>query len=212
MGRARAVIFDLDGTLIDSVGDIGRACNQTLRQFGLPEHPLAAYRYFVGDGVERLIERAMAPLPFDAAVLAAHKVNYAQFLLFETQPYPGIADALAQLSRAGVALAVLSNKADALTKQAVAHFFADVPFVAVAGQRPDVPRKPEPDAALALCAQLGVTPQGCVFVGDTSVDIATARNAKIRSIGVQWGSRPEEAARADVAVTTVAEMVAAILG
>lgn len=212
MPRTTAVIFDLDGTLIDSVADIAAACNQALAEFGLPEHGLDAYRYFIGEGVEKLVALAMAPQPFDAAVLAAHKRNYEQQLIGQTQPFPGIVVALQQLAQAGLPMAVLSNKPHAPTQQLVQHFFGDVPFQVVAGARPEFPRKPEPAAALHICAQLGVLPQDCAFVGDTVVDVATARNAGMCAIGVAWGSRPEEAAQADVVVTDVAALVAVLLG
>lgn len=190
---ARAAIFDLDGTLLDSVADIGTACNQALVDHGLPPHPLARYVDFVGEGVENLIIQAMAPVAFDATVLAAYKHLYPQQMLKQTVPYAGIEAALTALVAAGMPLAVLSNKPHAPTCALVDHFFGGTPWRAVAGHRTEVPRKPDPTSALALCAQLGVAPQDCVFVGDSAVDVATAHNAGMPSIGVGWGFRPHEA-------------------
>ncbi|MSQ83426.1 MAG: HAD family hydrolase [Myxococcales bacterium] len=190
---ARAALFDLDGTLLDSLADIGTACNQALLDHGLPPHALARYVDFVGEGVENLITQAMAPVPFDLAVLTAYKRLYPQQMLKLTVPYTGIEAALTALVAAGLPLAVLSNKPHAPTCALVEHFFGGTPWRAVAGHRTEVPRKPDPTSALALCAQLGVAPQDCVFVGDSAVDVATALNAGMPSIGVGWGFRPHEA-------------------
>lgn len=208
----RAAIFDLDGTLIDSVADIAAAVNAALQAFGHSAHPLESYYDFVGEGVEALLTRALAPAPFDHAVLERYRLLYAAEMTKRTLPYPGIHAMLLALQTDGWRLAVLSNKPHLATCALVQHFFADVAFLAVAGQRPEVPRKPDPSAALALAAELGVAPSRCAFVGDTAVDMLTARQAGMAAMGVTWGFRPAEVEQADAVVHTSAELLAALQG
>jgi phosphoglycolate phosphatase len=184
-----AMIFDLDGTLADTLHDIGAAMNHALAASGLPAHPIEAYRRFVGEGVERLAERAMPP---DRAadrprVLAAYRARYAEHLLDTSAPYPGVPELLDALSARGVPMAILSNKPDPATQQIVAALFARWRFAAVSGDRAGRPRKPDPTAALELAAALGRAPADCALVGDTAIDLQTARAAGMRAIGVLWG-------------------------
>lgn len=204
----RAALFDLDGTLIDSVADIAAAVNAALTEFGHAAHPLAAYYEFVGEGVEALITRAMAPAVFDPAVLARYRELYAAEMTKRTQPYPGIHAMLRSLQAEGWQLAVLSNKPHQATCLLVKHFFEDIAFGAVAGQRPELPRKPDPTAALALAASLGVEAKRCLFIGDTAIDLQTARHAGMEAIGVAWGFRPGEMHSADAVASTAAELLA----
>jgi len=206
----KAVIFDLDGTLIDSVADIGAACNAALADHGLPTHELQRYRDLVGEGVHSLVERAMAPAPYDPAVVDAVRRHYATQMWQHTAPYPGVRAVLDALVARGIAIAVLSNKPDAPTRALVGHFFADLPWVEVAGHREDRPRKPDPTVALALCAKAGATPATCAFVGDTAVDVATARAAGMRAVGVTWGFRPAEVADADACAGDAPALLAAL--
>lgn len=206
------VIFDLDGTLLDSVADIGASVNQVLEESGLATHPLAAYYDFVGEGVEVLLTRAMAPLALDPRILARYKQVYPQRMLDNTRPYPGVLNALQALAARGWRLAVLSNKPHEATQALVGQFFGALPWTAVAGNRPSWPRKPDPAAALDLCRQLGETPQTCWFVGDTAVDLQTAAHAGMRSIGVLWGFRPLEARGASVVAADSDALLAALLG
>ncbi|MBM4345141.1 MAG: HAD family hydrolase [Deltaproteobacteria bacterium] len=203
---ARAAIFDLDGTLIDSMTDIGIACNAALRVHGKPDHPIEAYRAFVGEGVVHLLTRALHPQPFDEAVLATYKLLYPKQMFAHTAPYPGIAEALRELVASGMPLGVLSNKPHPPTAELVAHFFGDVPWRGAYGHRPEWPRKPDPTAALALCAELGVPPDACAFVGDSAVDVATGRNAGMAVVGVLWGFRPHEARTADAVAHDAAQL------
>ena len=190
----RAALFDLDGTLLDSLHDIAVAMNHALATEGLPTHPLAAYRSFVGEGVRLLVSRAV---PADraeahAAVLEHYRAHYAEHLLDHTRPFPGIPALLADLEAAGVRLAVLSNKPDAATRRLVEALLPQVSFGAVYGERTGVPRKPDPTAALAIAAELGVPPAACAFIGDTAVDMDTARAAGMLGVGVTWGFRDVE--------------------
>lgn len=206
----RAAIFDLDGTLIDSVADIAAAVNAALQEHGHPAHPLEAYCEFVGEGVEVLITRALEPAPFDQAVLDRYRQLYAADMTKRTAPYPGIQEMLVALQASGWRLGVLSNKPHPATCALVQYFFAGIAFGAVAGQRPELPRKPDPTAALDLAAQLGVVPSACWFVGDTIIDMQTARNAGMGAIGVTWGFRPAEVQSADAVANTAAELLNAL--
>lgn len=197
----RGVIFDLDGTLFDSLLDIAHAANSALRERGFPEHPTESYRTFVGDGVHVLFERALAGCRPEtgeiataeiAACAAAFARAYAQTWRSETKIYPGIPQLLDQLQAATVPIAVLSNKPDPFVRQCVGHFFPKVPFAEVAGQKPEVPRKPDPAGALAIAARLGVAAGEMAFVGDSSVDVLTARHAGMWAIGCSWGFRPAQ--------------------
>ncbi|BDD87202.1 HAD family hydrolase [Desulfofustis limnaeus] len=201
-----ALLFDLDGTLIDSLADIADAVNETLGLFNLPLHPLDAYRRFVGDGVQMLLRRALpqslAERPPERFVETFQEL-YRAHLNRKTRPYRGIADALQQLQQRMVPLAVLSNKPDELAKLCVHRFFPSIAFSLVFGQRDGVPRKPDPAAALSIARALQVPVELCGFVGDSAVDMATGKAAGMTCIGVEWGFRERaelEAAGADVII------------
>ncbi len=189
--QSQAILFDLDGTLLDSLGDIAGALNHTLGAFGLPQHEVDAYREFVGEGVEQLVDRALGvhAAAHRARVLPAYRAYYREHIAVHTVPYPGVGELLATLVARGVPLCVLSNKPDDATRTLVARFFGDTPFVQVAGHKADVPRKPDPTAALAMAAVLGVDPSYCAFVGDSNIDMQTAAAAGMRGVGVSWGFR-----------------------
>lgn len=206
----RAALFDLDGTLVDSLADIAGAMNHALARQGLPIHPLSSYRHFVGEGVRQLVRKAAAPEACEdvhEALLASYRAHYAEHLLDTTRPYPGVAEVLARLAGDGVRLGVLSNKADGYTRRLVEHFFPGVPFGAVYGERAGVPRKPDPTAALGLAAELGVAPAECAFIGDTPIDMDTARAAGMYAVAVSWGFRdaPELRAHGARALATTSE-------
>jgi phosphoglycolate phosphatase len=190
----RAALFDLDGTLLDSLHDIGAAMNHALAHHGLPVHPLSDYRGFVGEGVRVLVSRAV-PAGREAlheAVLDTYRVRYAECMLDTTRPFPGIPELLSRLAGEGVKLAVLSNKPHASTRRLVESLLPEVRFGAIYGERAGVPRKPDPTAALGLAAELGVGPEDCAFIGDTAVDMDTARAAGMYGVGVTWGFRDVE--------------------
>jgi len=192
--RFDAVIFDLDGTLADTLRDIAVSANEALRRMGVPEHPLDAYRYFVGDGVAMLAERA---LPADARArvpefASAFDLAYREHYLDTTRLYDGMAALVEALRARGLRLAVLSNKPDKFVRATVAALTGEGIFSAVLGVRDDVPRKPDPRGALRVAAELGVSPARVLYLGDTSTDMVTARAAGMEPVGVAWGFRPRE--------------------
>jgi haloacid dehalogenase superfamily, subfamily IA, variant 3 with third motif having DD or ED/haloacid dehalogenase superfamily, subfamily IA, variant 1 with third motif having Dx(3-4)D or Dx(3-4)E len=190
---APAFIFDLDGTLIDSIEDLADAGNAALETCGFPPHPVAPYNYFVGDGMENLMRRA-APAGTDDAVIkklvAAVHAAYATGWAIKTRPYDGIVPMLERLAASGRKLAVLSNKPHPFTVEVTRHFFPNVPFAAVQGSPAGGKAKPEPGMALAMAQELGVAPRDIVFMGDTRTDMQTAVNAGFIPLGVLWGFRP----------------------
>jgi phosphoglycolate phosphatase len=213
--RARAFLFDLDGTLVDSLADIAAAMNHALAASGWPTHEAEAYRVFVGEGVDMLARRAMpAELAADdarrTALVQACLARYADHLFDATRPYPGVLAAIAELRARGVPMGVLSNKADLPTRRLCEALFPPGTFAAVQGQKDGVPRKPDPAAALALAAALGCPPADVAFVGDTSIDMHTARAAGMLAVGVGWGFRADEliAAGAAVVIQSADELVA----
>jgi len=212
--RPAGVIFDLDGTLADSLGDIASAMNRTLRAHGFPEHPVSAYRTFVGEGVRRLVARALPPGTEAAQerFLAAYQADYAEHLLDQTRLFPGIARVLDVLAAAGVPVGVLSNKPDAPTRRMVDALCGRWSFRAVVGERPGVPRKPDPASALALADALAAPPDRVALVGDTGVDMLTARAASMRPVGVLWGFRPQEVLATGVEAAGTGEDLARLLG
>ena len=208
----RAFLFDLDGTLVDSLEDIGQACNDVLAVHGYPVHPLPKYRFYVGRGFHKLVNDALpegeaAKLSSAelAALITEARTRYGENMCVRTKPYAGITEALHDLAADGHALAVLSNKPDDLTVALVRRYFPDVPFALVRGGREGVPLKPEPDAPLDMLRRLRFAPGNSFYVGDSNVDIFTARNAGMISIGVAWGFRGADelrAAQADHVVDT----------
>ncbi len=195
----RAVIFDLDGTLLDTLRDLADATNAVLRRRGMPEHPVDDYRLLVGEGMDRLVVRALPPVSRDpatvAAALAELRREYAGSWRLHTRPYPGIPAVLEALGARGVPAAVLSNKVDEFTREMVQQYFGSR-FAVVRGARAGVPLKPDPTAALAVAASLRVAPRDVMLVGDTRVDMDTARAAGMVPVGVLWGFRDEEELRA----------------
>jgi len=212
--RPGGVIFDLDGTLADSLADIAAAMNRTLRAHGFPEHPVDAYRTFVGEGVRKLAERALPPGTEGVreAFLAAYQADYAEHLLDATRLFPGIPEVLDALAAAQVPVGVLSNKPDAATRRLVDALCGSWAFRAVSGERPGVPRKPDPAGALALADALAAAPGTVAFVGDTGVDMLTARAASMRPVGVLWGFRPAEVLASGAEAAASAAALATLLG
>lgn len=192
----RAVIFDLDGTLLDTLEDLADSMNCVLERNRLPIHKLAAYKYFVGDGIEMLVQRA---LPFEVAdtdefqrLVGEMKNEYARRWAEKTRPYAGVPEMLEALSAAGLEMAVLSNKPDDATRQIVRRFMPDAPFRLVIGATPEKPKKPDPTVALEIADRLRLPPERFIFVGDTSIDMRTAIAADMFPVGVLWGFRPGE--------------------
>jgi phosphoglycolate phosphatase len=192
-----ATLWDLDGTLVNSLADIAVAMNQVLERMGLPVHHLETYRGFVGEGVEVLVDRALPESHREDKIriraVAAIREIYGKNLLNRTRPYDGIPQVLNEVRRRGLSLSVLSNKPDAPTRKIVAACFPGHSFLKVAGFKPDVPKKPDPTAALAIARDLGVPPEKFIYFGDTAIDMKTAAAAGMFSVGVLWGFRgPDE--------------------
>ena len=201
-----AFIFDLDGTLVDSLEDIAAALDRALADHGLAQPTRAQVRGWIGGGALELVRRAVAPELVDA-VFARFRVHYAAAPVVHTHLYAGIPAVLDALA-ARAKLAVLSNKPHALTTVICAQLLARWPFAAIAGHREGVPLKPDPTAVLAIARDLGVAPPDCAYVGDSAIDVATARAAGMRAIAVSWGFRPRaELAGADA----IADVPAALL-
>ncbi|MCB2191997.1 MAG: HAD family hydrolase [Deltaproteobacteria bacterium] len=195
----RGLICDLDGTLLDSIADLGESMNIVLAADGLPRHPISAYRIMVGNGVEMLTERALPPnlrTPDMVREMARRmREVYSGRWSVHTRPYPGIEDMLAQAQKAGLSLAVLSNKVDRFTTEMVSHFFPEVPFDQVVGAKTGIPIKPDPQSALTMAQELNLEPGQCIFLGDTKVDMDTANAAGMFPVGVLWGFRDEQELR-----------------
>jgi phosphoglycolate phosphatase len=195
---AAAVIFDLDGTLADTLHDIAAAMNHALARHGLPAHEPQHYRAFIGHGVSSLVEQAAgtADVELCSALASEFRSHYALHQLDRTRPYPGIEPLLEELARRAVPISVLSNKPDDATLRIVEALFPGTPFVRVAGQRADWPRKPDPARALSLAAEMDVPQASCAFVGDSGIDMQTASNAGQIPVGVLWGFRDAAELRA----------------
>ena len=189
----RAALFDLDGTLTNTLDDIANAMNRALRLHDLPEFPVNDYRYLVGDGVKKLAERACrGRKALEDDVRRDYQAYYQEHAQVLTEPYPGVEDMLRVLRKRGIRLAVFSNKPHADTCRVVAHFFPDVDFEVVRGQMEGVPVKPDPAGALAIAEDMRLSPEEFVYLGDTGTDMRCAANAGMRPIGVLWGFRTAE--------------------
>jgi len=207
--KFKAVIFDLDGTLLNTLEDLTESMNCVLKRNRLPEHNLAAYRYFVGDGIEMLVRRA---LPFEVAsendfqrFVREMKSEYASRWLLKTRPYPGVPEMLAAFAAAGIAMAVLSNKPDDASNEIVKSLLPNIDFRIVLGATPERPKKPDPSAALEIASRLGISPEDFLFMGDTSIDMQTACAAGMFPVGALWGFRPAEELIASGAKVLAAE-------
>lgn len=188
----KLVIFDLDGTLLNTISDLGSSCNYALRKMGFPEHPLSAYNYMVGNGVRRLLERAQpdADAKMIDELLLHFKEHYDEHCTDTTVPYPGIPELLAELTERGIGVAVASNKYESAVEKIITHFFPDIPFKAMLGQVPDRPAKPDPSVVFAVLNISPTPKREVLYCGDSAVDIETAKRACVESIGVTWGFRP----------------------
>ena len=188
-----SVVFDLDGTLLDTLDDLGDSMNQVLAEMACPIHEIDAYRYFVGNGIRMLAQRALPEdRRDDATVTAAVEAmqrEYAGRWHAKTRPYDGVMDLLEELTRHGVPLAVLSNKPDVFVKKAVDHYFAPSLFRSVYGALDGVPRKPDPTLALRVAGELGLPADQACLLGDSGSDMQTAKRAGMLPVGVRWGFR-----------------------
>lgn len=187
-------IFDLDGTLLNTLNDLAASTNYALRWAGMPEHSVDDVRWFVGNGVKKLMERAIPDgldNPKFDETYATFRKHYLEHSLDTTKPYSGIPEVLAELKRRGKKLAIVSNKFYAATQELARHFFPETIEVAI-GERENIRKKPAPDTVLEAMRQLGVGKEGTVYIGDSDVDIDTARNVGVPCISVLWGFRDRE--------------------
>lgn len=214
----RTVIFDLDGTLLDTIGDLAAAANAVCRENGWPEYTVQAVEGMVGHGIPNLVSRfspaeAQEPQTLERT-LAQFNRYYGAHNMELTAPYAGMSELLKKLKSAGVRLAVCSNKADEFSRVIVEHYFPGI-FRLVRGNIPGTPVKPDPGVAKGIMERLGAEPGETLMVGDSDVDIHTGHNAGLRACGVTWGFRSRENlvdAGADVLADTTAELKAVILG
>lgn len=190
-----AVIFDLDGTLLDSLEDIAAAANSVLAALGRATYPVAEYKELVGDGLGMLFERALPDCGnspgLKADCLRRFEEAYSVCWNNRSKPYEGIRELLEELNGRSVSLSVLSNKADAFTKRCVEYFFESIRFGYVLGQTERFPRKPDPASVQWIVSQLAVDVDRIAYVGDTNTDMKTALGGGLYAIGVTWGFRPE---------------------
>lgn len=192
----KTYIFDLDGTLLDTLGDLAASVNFAMRTHGMPEHSIDDVRRFVGNGVRKLMERTVPggeTNPDFEVAFATFRQYYMEHSLDTTKPYDGILEMLAELKRRGCRLAVVSNKMMAATQELCRHFFPDTIEVAIGENEAEgIRKKPAPDTVFAALRQLGVGKEGAVYVGDSDVDIQTARNSGLPCISVLWGFRDRD--------------------
>lgn len=213
--KTALVIFDLDGTLLNTITDIGRACNHALDALGLPTHPIEAYTRMVGNGFRNLVQRASpdsSPELIDRLV-ALSREYYNDHNTESTAPYPGIPAVLEALVESGTKIAVASNKYISATDKIIRFYFPNTPFVAIEGQREGRPIKPDPSVIFDILNTTGIPAEKAVLIGDSTVDLQTAINAGIRHITVAWGFSPAselKEAGADPLVTTPDQILSLI--
>ncbi|MBU9724827.1 HAD family hydrolase [Diplocloster modestus] len=193
----KAVLFDLDGTLADTLKSLHYCTNRSLEYCGLAGHPMEAYKTMVGDGAAKLLERALiaagdTQLKNMEKITAKYKEVFAKDCMYEVKPYDGIPELLDTLKERGIKIAVLSNKPHAQTINVVETLFGKGYFDHVQGQQEGIRRKPYPDGALAIAAEFGIEPADCLYLGDTNTDMQTGNAAGMHTVGVTWGFRDRE--------------------
>ena len=203
------VIFDLDGTLLDTIADLANATNHALTQLGYATHPVSAYKYMVSNGVTKLLERALPEDMRTTRMVEAMRTHFRQYYDGHctdcTTVYPGISDLLDELATRNIDTAVTSNKYQSAVTQLISHFFGKTPWAAVLGHQDNVPVKPDPSIVFMALNARPTHKDEVLYVGDSAVDMETARRAGIESVGVTWGFRPRSelvAAGADHLVDT----------
>ena len=196
MKKFRGVIFDLDGTLLDTLDDLADAMNSVLQKHGFPIHAVASYKLFIGHGLRNLVKNALPDTNRDDTTidkcLEEMKKTYSQHWANKTHIYEGIGELLDELSRMNIKLGVLSNKADNFTKLMVKHFLGKWHFEAVYGEREGMPRKPDPQGAIEISNIMRINPNEIIYVGDSGSDMLTAANAGMFGVGVLWGFRDKQ--------------------
>lgn len=194
--KHQAILFDLDGTLLNTLADLANCMNSVLIRHGFPTHLPEKYKYFVGDGVERLVWRAIPEEHRNSVTLEKCLTDmlaeYGRRWMEHTGPYPGVPELLDALTERNLMMAIFSNKNDEFTQLTVREFLAKWHFQAVVGARPSAPKKPDPTTPLAIARQLGIAPANFLYVGDTDTDMQTASAAGMYAVGVLWGFRGAE--------------------
>lgn len=208
----KLVIFDLDGTLLNTITDLGKACNYALEKMGFAPHPIQAYAYMVGNGVRNLMKKAQQDADEETLdkLLQHFKAYYNEHCLDTTKPYPGINELLETLTSKNIAIAVASNKYQEATEKIIKGCFPQFNFVAVEGQKEGRNRKPDPSIIFSILEKHPVGKKDVIYVGDSGIDIECAKRACVESIGVSWGFRPASELRwanADFVVTRPAEIL-----
>jgi phosphoglycolate phosphatase len=195
-GAYRAVIFDMDGTLLNTIDDLADCMNRVLQRGGYPPHPVEAYRFFVGDGLENLVRRSLPGTELRPETIERLKeemrAEYAEHWADKTRPYDGIPELLGALEERKIPMAVLSNKPHPFTAEMARHYFAAEMFEQVLGAREGAPAKPDPAPPLEIAAGFGLPPRSILYLGDTSTDMQTGRGAGMFTVGAMWGFRPRE--------------------
>lgn len=194
--KFKAAIFDLDGTLLNSLEDLGRSTNHIFAAHGLPEHPIEAYKNFVGEGAEHLIRVALPEVERNkeriALLLEEFKVYYAEHWQDNAYLYEGVEEMLRAIASRGLKMAVLSNKPHEITLDCVSKVLSQIDFKVIFGHRKGFERKPNPESALELAGLLNAEPEQVLYFGDTAIDMQTAEAAGFFKVGVTWGFRPQE--------------------
>lgn len=208
----KLVIFDLDGTLLNTISDLGKACNYALETMGFATHPVQAYAYMVGNGVRNLMKKAQQDADEETIdILLEHfKKYYNEHCLDTTKPYPGIPELLENLTKRDIAIAVASNKYQEATEKIISGCLPQFNFVAVEGQKEGRNRKPDPSILFSILEKYPVAKKDVIYVGDSGVDIECAKRACVESIGVTWGFRSVaelRKANADYIVTHPGEII-----
>lgn len=196
MHNYKAIVFDLDGTLLDTLEDLATSMNSVLKKHNYPTHEIPAYRYFVGDGVEKLVQRVLPKDQQEKEIIEAcvreMRETYGKRWADTTQLYDGIADLLTALNRKKVRLAVFSNKPDDFTQKMVDHYLSDWDFEMVMGAKPNLPKKPDPQGAINIAKTMKLPASRFLYIGDTNTDMQTATKAGMYPVGAAWGFRPAE--------------------
>lgn len=214
MRPIKAIIFDLDGTLLDSIADIAMATNKVLSDHKLPEHPLEKYVEFIGNGAWRIVQRALPEQlknndAFVDKILDDYKIAYKENIVVKSKLFDGIPELLTFLNEKGLPIAIFTNKPHDQTMLIAYKLLSEFRFEVILGQKDENPKKPDPFGALWIAEQMRVKPADILFVGDSAVDVNTAKNANMQMVGVRWGYSEEnelEDAGCEVIVDTASEL------